>query len=142
MLFFLSFASALLAAVLFGAHLSLSSLVLSHRRSLTVCYYFRERLIPLLPLRLQSYLRNYAPLASFDAALEAGYSSGNFDLRSNVEGHDGRSGMDDEGLAQVRRLMDRYGLSFDEVRTTPFFPPSFEAVSWSECVTGEATAAA
>jgi hypothetical protein len=71
----------------------------------TVCYALRERLIPLLPLRLQSHVKHYAPLASFDAALEAGYSSSNFDLRGNLQEADARSGLDDEGLAQVRRLM-------------------------------------
>jgi len=81
---------------------------------LYVAYLFRERLVPLLPRKLQSYVRTYSELPTFDAAMEAGLHTGNFDLRSNLD--DAREGLDAQGLSEVRRLMDRYSMSFDEAR--------------------------
>ena len=45
-------------------------------------------------------------MPTFDSALEAGFSSGNFDISTNARGEDSREGMDAQGLMEVRRLME------------------------------------
>jgi hypothetical protein len=108
--------------------LSLVSLVLL---LLLSAAYYREQWLPYAPSYVRSYLGTYAALPSFASAMEAGLSTQTFDLRENED--DSRTGMDAAGLTevrsgtgqahesvptlgQVRRLMDRYSISFDEAR--------------------------
>jgi len=97
MLFFLSFVSLCLVAVC------------------VVLYLCRERILPFLPPSIRSRVQYYAPLPSWEAAAEAGFSTANFSLDQNLAG-DERSGLDQEGLTAVRRLMDRHSIGFDEAR--------------------------
>lgn len=47
----------------------------------------------------------------------AGFSTGNFDLAVNLEeGSEARQGLDDEGLLEVRRIMEINRVGFDEAR--------------------------
>lgn len=83
----------------------------------TVIIYNRHRLLPILapilPSALTSRLAHYTPLTSFSFTdqVAAGLSSGNFDVeRDNLgtgEGSssDGRMGLDEAGVEEVRRIM-------------------------------------
>ncbi|WWD19807.1 hypothetical protein CI109_104271 [Kwoniella shandongensis] len=86
--------------------------------------YNRSRLLPLasryLPTPIVARLTNYQPLQSFsfhDQA-EAGMSSNNFDLEANNgEGSgEGRIGLDEEGVEEVRRIMAIERCTFDQAR--------------------------
>lgn len=47
----------------------------------------------------------------------AGFSTGNFDLAGNLEeGGEARQGLDEEGLLEVRRIMEINRVGFDEAR--------------------------
>ena len=82
-----------------------------------VVIYNRHRLLPILapilPSTLTSRLAHYTPLTSFSFTdqVAAGLSSGNFDVeRDNLgtgEGSsaDGRMGLDEAGVEEVRRIM-------------------------------------
>jgi hypothetical protein len=82
--------------------------------SLPAIVYNRRRVLPIvapyLPSRLTARLSNYVPLesTSFADQVRAGMSSSNFDVESaNVaEGSgEGRVGLDDAGVEEVRRIM-------------------------------------
>ncbi|GAA98053.1 uncharacterized protein L969DRAFT_355921 [Mixia osmundae IAM 14324] len=79
-------------------------------------YYYRGRLLLALPPSLQSRLKHYAPVSSFESALEQGYTSAEFDLSGNVDGSDPRAGLDEAALEEVRRIMDGRGCTFDQAR--------------------------
>lgn len=75
--------------------------------------------LPFLPDRTRTYLYSRLPhyhLSSFAGDMEAGLSSSTFDLSGNVEGGDGRAGLDDAAKAEVLRIMKKRRLRFDEAR--------------------------
>ncbi|KAK4985781.1 hypothetical protein LTR50_005739 [Elasticomyces elasticus] len=53
---------------------------------------------------------------TFASDAAAGFHSATFDLSSNIESGDGRAGLDERAKAEVRRLMERRGVAFDEAR--------------------------
>ena len=94
---------------------------------LLAAYRYREVVLPYMPRAIRSRLEVYAPLPSFDDAAAAGFSTATFNLADN-EG-DERTGLDQAGLDQIRRIMSRvrvrilcalltrqYNISFDEAR--------------------------
>ncbi|EMR62767.1 putative protein precursor protein [Eutypa lata UCREL1] len=75
--------------------------------------------LPFLPDRTRTYLYSRLPHyhpSSFAGDMEAGLSSSTFDLSGNVEGGDGRAGLDDAAKAEVLRIMKKRRLRFDEAR--------------------------
>lgn len=57
---------------------------------------FRVRLIEYLPDHIAARFRDYAPVGTFEAAMEGGFMSSNFDLSGNIE-DDQRQGLDEVG---------------------------------------------
>jgi len=92
--------------------LSLIGLVLL---CLLALWSFRNRALHLLPPWISSRLRHYAPLSTFESAMEAGFSTSAFDLSGNVAG-DSRAGLDERSLTEVRRIMEEMSLGFDDAR--------------------------
>ena len=67
--------------------------------------------------RLPANRPTYSRLpGSFSEDMNAGLSSTNFDLSSNLEEGDSRRGLDDEGKEAVKRIMARRKCGFDEAR--------------------------
>ncbi|BGP17369.1 hypothetical protein JCM10213_003413 [Rhodosporidiobolus nylandii] len=93
-------------------HLSFLSFVLL---GLFLAWHYRARYIDHLPRSLSSRLRQYAPLSTFEDAAEQGFSTSHFDLSANLEG-DSRAGLDERTLTEVRRIMEREQVGFDEAR--------------------------
>ena len=73
---------------------------------MTAAWIYRHRLAdsPYVPRRLAAHFRQYQPLSTFAAASTA-FDTATFDLSGNLEG-DTRSGLDEESLTEIRRLMD------------------------------------
>lgn len=91
----------------------------------TALYLTRARWLPGFQSRLHSihipgsdylYSRLTPSGGSFEDDMEAGLSSANFDLAANVEGGDGRAGLDDAAKREVLRIMKKRRLKFDEAR--------------------------
>ncbi|WVQ84545.1 hypothetical protein IAT38_006699 [Cryptococcus sp. DSM 104549] len=86
--------------------------------------YNRARILPVvaryLPAPLVDNIVHYTPLTSYSFAdqAEAGMSSNNFDLEANNgEGSgEGRVGLDDAGVEEVRRIMAIERCTFDQAR--------------------------
>lgn len=78
----------------------------------------RFRIGQLLPTSLAArlHLRQYEPVQTFEGAAQGGFTSGTFDLHDNLEAGEARSGMDEAGLTEVRRIMDSHRVGFDEAR--------------------------
>ncbi|KAL7009714.1 hypothetical protein EMMF5_000622 [Cystobasidiomycetes sp. EMM_F5] len=53
-------------------------------------------------------LREYQALNTFDNAAAAGFNTSTFDLSQNLEDGETRSGLDEDSLREVRRIMDRW----------------------------------
>lgn len=53
---------------------------------------------------------------SFSGDIEAGFTSSDFDLTNNVTEGDSRSGLDSKAKREIRRIMRRRGVEFDEAR--------------------------
>jgi len=87
-----------------------------------LCYYHRATVIPHLPQRLQALLpgsltSEYMRVpSSFADQQAAGYSSVNFDLEANLDGDDSRTGLDEQGVAEIREIMRRERVNFDDAR--------------------------
>ena len=47
------------------------------------------------------------PLSTFSEQANAGFSSSNFDIESNIREGDSRLGLDDRGLQEVHEIMRR-----------------------------------
>ncbi|BGP25626.1 hypothetical protein Rt10032_c06g2957 [Rhodotorula toruloides] len=82
---------------------------------LFLAWHYRHRYLDRLPRSVSSRLRYYAPLRTFEDAAEQGFSTTNFDLSGNISG-DQRAGLDDRTLTEVRRIMERENVGFDEAR--------------------------
>ncbi|GAA5844950.1 hypothetical protein JCM11251_007277 [Rhodosporidiobolus azoricus] len=78
-------------------------------------WHYRNLYVDRLPRALSSRLRHYAPLNTFEDAAEQGFSTSTFDLGSNLAG-DSRAGLDERTLTEVRRIMERQQVGFDEAR--------------------------
>lgn len=92
-----------------------------------LAYYYRQRLstslAPLIPERMKDFLSQhfpslaaYSPLSTWDTQRASGLSSSLFDIDDNLEAGDSRSGLDPQGAEEVRRIMAREGVSFDQAR--------------------------
>ncbi|KAM0786587.1 hypothetical protein ACM66B_002043 [Microbotryomycetes sp. NB124-2] len=68
-----------------------------------------------MPRQVSSRLRHYAPLNTFEDAMENGFSTAAFDLSGNIAG-DSRAGLDERTLTEIRRIMERNRCNFDEAR--------------------------
>lgn len=55
-------------------------------------------------------------VTSFQDDIENGFSSVNFDLQGNVENDDQRAGLEESAKNEVRRIMKRLRIGFDEAR--------------------------
>ncbi|GAA5926698.1 uncharacterized protein JCM15063_000347 [Sporobolomyces koalae] len=80
-----------------------------------LAFHFRALYVDYLPVTLSSRLRHYAPLRTFEDAAEQGFSTSNFDLSNNIAG-DQRAGLDEQTLTELRRIMERNRVNFDEAR--------------------------
>lgn len=69
--------------------------------------------MPLLPV--PDYIYHRLP-TSFMGDVEAGFSSSQFDLSSNITGGDSRSGLDQAAKREISRIMKRQRVAFDEAR--------------------------
>ncbi|GAA5917907.1 hypothetical protein JCM6882_003987 [Rhodosporidiobolus microsporus] len=83
--------------------------------ALFLLWHYRNLYVDCLPLALSSRLQHYAPLNTFEDAAEQGFSSSTFDLTGNMAG-DQRAGLDERTLTEVRRIMERNQVGFDEAR--------------------------
>lgn len=109
-------------------------------------WHFRQHLVDHLPRSLSSRLRDYAPLSTFEDAAQhgtqnpcslsrthriadqlscmwPGFSTANFDIAGNLA-DDSRAGLDATTLTEIRRIMERNRVDFDEARrlhTTAMF---------------------
>lgn len=109
-------------------------------RPATVLYFTRHTWLPLIEDTLEDHILprlpasttfpfplnkiRYTPLTysptmddSFAGDAASGLHSSNFNLAGNIEGGDGRAGLDDRAKREVQRLMKRKGLGFDEARS-------------------------
>ncbi|KAI5477967.1 hypothetical protein MNV49_005759 [Pseudohyphozyma bogoriensis] len=87
---------------------------------LLLLWRYRNHLLEYLPTSIAARIRHYDPLQTFENAQEAGksprrFSTANFDLSNNIAG-DSRAGLDERSLTEVRRIMERMGVGFDEGR--------------------------
>ncbi|GAA5829846.1 hypothetical protein JCM3766R1_006676 [Sporobolomyces carnicolor] len=80
-----------------------------------LAFHYRHLYLDYLPVSLSSRLRYYAPLSTFEDAAEQGFSTSNFDLSGNMAG-DPRAGLDEQTLTELRRIMERERVNFDEAR--------------------------
>ena len=88
----------------------------------TVIYLTRTHWLPHMPelpyplnFRYQP-LEPQTPTDSFAGDAAAGFNSSSFSLAGNIEGGDGRAGLDDAAKKEIRRVMKKRGLGFDEAR--------------------------
>ncbi|CDR46799.1 CYFA0S26e00232g1_1 [Cyberlindnera fabianii] len=82
-------------------------------------FHFRSHWLPRLRAWRASRnisLGRYEALSSFQSDLEAGLSSGTFNIGANVSSGDSRQGLDDTAKKQVLKIMEEKGISFDEAR--------------------------
>lgn len=84
----------------------------------TALYFTRHLWIPHVSeinIPGRDYLYSSLP-DSFHGDVEAGLSSSNFDLATNIESGDGRAGLDDQSKAEILKIMKKRRLKFDEAR--------------------------
>ncbi|KAI1777864.1 protein precursor [Hypoxylon cercidicola] len=79
----------------------------------TALYLTRSHWLRLVPGRTHVY--SHLP-GSFAGDMEAGLSSSTFDLGANVDGGDGRAGLDDDAKRQILAIMKKRRLPFDDAR--------------------------
>ncbi|KAI1393479.1 protein precursor [Hypoxylon trugodes] len=82
----------------------------------TILYLTRNYWLSLRIFQCRRHTYSHIPGTSFADDIEAGLSSGNFDLGANVEGGDGRAGLDDEAKTQILAIMKKRRMRFDEAR--------------------------
>lgn len=81
----------------------------------TILYFTRSRWEHLLPDLSGSWMYSRLP-GSFAGDMEAGLSSSTFDLSGNVEGGDGRAGLDDVAKREILKIMKKRRMRFDDAR--------------------------
>ncbi|KAH8689702.1 hypothetical protein BGW36DRAFT_433702 [Talaromyces proteolyticus] len=79
----------------------------------TVLYLTRSRWLHHVPM--PDYLYDRLP-TSFTDDIEAGFTSSDFDLTNNVAEGDSRSGLDKKAKREIRRIMRKRRVNFDEAR--------------------------
>ncbi|KAK4179631.1 hypothetical protein QBC36DRAFT_69023 [Triangularia setosa] len=84
----------------------------------TLAYVLRAHWLPHLShSRTASYLYSRLPgNSSFEADIEAGLSSSNFDLNTNLAAGDSRSGLDEAAKREILQIMKKRRVKFDEAR--------------------------
>jgi len=85
----------------------------------TGLYLTRARWVPYMPNRVQDAVSglSYTRVPNnFMGDVEAGLTSADFDLSSNVMEGDSRGGLDQKAKRDVQRLMKIRGINFDEAR--------------------------
>ncbi|RMJ21868.1 hypothetical protein PHISP_07259 [Aspergillus sp. HF37] len=91
------------------AHYILYSLAISVLICGTALYFTRARWLPSFP--------GYHRLpTSFTSDLESGLSSSQFDIAANIADGDARGGLDERAKGEIRGIMSRQKVSFDEAR--------------------------
>ncbi|KAI9661985.1 MAG: hypothetical protein M1831_002900 [Alyxoria varia] len=83
-----------------------------------------SNLIPNIPTSFRALLPSryrYDPLdtdntGDFASDAAAGLHSSNFDLSGNIENGDGRGGLDERAKGEIKRVMERRKINFDEAR--------------------------
>ncbi|UZJ55132.1 hypothetical protein CBS101457_004452 [Exobasidium rhododendri] len=92
-----------------------------------VVYFARYRLYAILPERLQTVLIKsagggnaslYSRLPAYDWSTSriAGLHSTLFDIESNIQNGDSRTGLEASGAQEIERLMNTQGVDFDTAR--------------------------
>ncbi|TFK63254.1 hypothetical protein BDN72DRAFT_964028 [Pluteus cervinus] len=84
-----------------------------------VLFRYRAHVAPYLPERVRAMfpgLNNYTPLSTFSDQLNAGLSSSNFDIESNILDGDSRSGLDERATQEIMEIMRRERVTFDQAR--------------------------
>ncbi|KAL8651880.1 MAG: hypothetical protein Q9226_004505 [Calogaya cf. arnoldii] len=79
----------------------------------TALYVGRNRWTHLVPI--PDYVYNRLP-SSFSNDIEEGFTSGAFDLITNVAAGDTRRGLDQRGKREVQKIMKSRKVGFDEAR--------------------------
>ncbi|EAW08601.1 DUF2015 domain-containing protein [Aspergillus clavatus NRRL 1] len=79
----------------------------------TALYLTRSHWLPLVPV--PEYLYQHLP-SSFAGDLEAGLTSSQFDISSNIADGDPRAGLDGKAKREVQNIMKRQNIDFDEAR--------------------------
>lgn len=79
----------------------------------TALYLTRNQWAYIIPL--PGYVYDRLP-SSFSNDMEAGLSSGHFDLSANVVAGDSRQGLDQRAKREVQKIMKVRGVDFDEAR--------------------------
>ncbi|KAK7466309.1 hypothetical protein VKT23_005036 [Stygiomarasmius scandens] len=82
-------------------------------------YRYRTVIVPKLPERVRilfPQLSHYTPLSTFADQANAGMSSSAFDIEANIRDGDSRMGLDDRGTQEVRDIMRRERVNFDQAR--------------------------
>ena len=82
----------------------------SYRSRSTVLFFTRDKWLTRVPWPA------YTRLASFSNDVEDGLTSEDFDLSTNILNGDRRTGLDEEGRREVKKIMKRRALGFDEAR--------------------------
>lgn len=82
-----------------------------------VLYYTRDQWLAYLPFRFSNrvQLYNHVP-SSFQEDAEAGLTSSDFDLGTNLAEGDTRAGLDRTGKAEVLKIMKTRRVDFSEAR--------------------------
>ncbi|KAF5861493.1 hypothetical protein ETB97_012897 [Aspergillus alliaceus] len=83
------------------------------KRAALVLYLTRARWLHLIPV--PDYIYDRLP-SSFAEDIEAGLTSTQFDLSANTADGDARAGLDNQAKRQVRNIMRRERVDFDEAR--------------------------
>ncbi|KIY67797.1 hypothetical protein CYLTODRAFT_375466 [Cylindrobasidium torrendii FP15055 ss-10] len=84
-----------------------------------MAFRFRSALAPYVPERVKELfpaLRNYTPLSTFADQIGAGMSSSAFDIEANIRDGDSRAGLDERGTQEVKDIMRRERVNFDQAR--------------------------
>ena len=84
-----------------------------HADKFKVLYLTRARWLSLVPV--PDYIYDRLP-SSFADDLEAGLTSTQFDLSANIADGDTRAGLDNQAKRQIRKIMNRQRIDFDEAR--------------------------
>ena len=66
-------------------------------------------------MRVPDYLYSRLP-SSFAGDIEDGLTSNDFDLNGNIVAGDSRAGLDEDGKREVRNIMKKRRVGFDEAR--------------------------
>ncbi|MCJ1248330.1 hypothetical protein MMC30_005547 [Trapelia coarctata] len=79
----------------------------------TVLYLTRDRWVHRIPV--PNYIYHRLP-STFMNDVEGGFTSSDFDLTGNIMDGDSRAGLDEQGKREVKQIMKRQRVGFDEAR--------------------------